>query len=139
MLYVARYQGNFSSRREELLRQRSLAEELLGWSLQDAYGLQLSSLSRGRTSSGKCSRGFWRKRISIFGANNILYGTNDNRWRIKIGARCGKHFLGKSEGFISKTKSYNGDSRNCICKTRRSYIRYSSNQRRKSIYVACSF
>ena len=53
MLYVARYQGNFSSRREELLRQRSLAEELLGWSLQNEYGLQLSSLSRGRTSSGK--------------------------------------------------------------------------------------
>ncbi len=46
MLYVARYQGNFSSRREELLRQRSLAEELLGWSLQNEYGLQLSSLSR---------------------------------------------------------------------------------------------
>ena len=53
MLYVARYQGKFSSRREELLRQRSLAEELLGWSLQNEYGLQLSSLSRGRTSSGK--------------------------------------------------------------------------------------
>ena len=53
MLYGARYEKTFSSRREELAFQRSLAEELLRWALRSERGLDLSALRRERTPDGK--------------------------------------------------------------------------------------
>ena len=53
MLYGARYEKTFSSRREELEFQRAMAEKLLCWALRSERGLDLSTLHRERTPDGK--------------------------------------------------------------------------------------
>lgn len=53
MLYAVRYDGEALSHREELSRQRVLAEELLAYGLWKEQGVRLSALRRERTAEGK--------------------------------------------------------------------------------------